>query len=64
MGEERTEARERWVILIWNPVTTHWYSAQQWNADLGETAKRRTKELQLEHGVKNVRLLHTSDSQV
>ena len=64
MGEERSEARERWVILIWNPVTIHWYVSTQYNADFADTAKRKTKQLQLEHGVRNVRLLHTSDSQV
>ena len=64
MGDERTDARERWIILIWNRVLTCWQVQAQWNADSEETAKRNTKQLQLERGVGNVRLLHTSDSQI
>lgn len=64
MGEERTEVRERWVILVWNPTVIHWYVAAQFNADYEDTAKRKTKQLKDTFGQKNVRLLHTSDSQV
>lgn len=60
MGDERTEPRERWLIMVWK--TDAWELAEQWSQASASTARSRASGLQQSQGRQNVRLIHTADS--